>query len=658
MNALSFIIEAKDKATATLGKLKSTFTELRNDWQKAMSGMKEGSYSGLLSFGMKILPMIGAASLAFKAFGASLRWVSEGIQEAARFEKFTDQLARVTGSVKLARAELKALTEGGFAVDDLFDEADIVAAAIALKKLSNGILGTAGDMHTIAEAATATNQSMLEVSQSVGMVISKLLAGDTYWSRFATQMVKSGTLSMQTVVAMQKMQTEGRAAGDIISYMWASLNGANAGAIDDARKGIEGLSKAVDDARSDAKRAWGEFFAPIQKGIDHARIAWFRFVEDLSKKPSGWMGAMGPVGSTIGHIIEGQMGKNQTPSVEENKTGSAAIKAKAKEAAAKMGMSPDDFEKQWKEKEDAEKKAAEDAAKTHEEVLKKKADAQAKYDEARRTKAEQLAALEKNRTNLEQTIGIGDKGSDARLEAEAEILNIDTEILKIKKEISDEEAKAASEAAAAAREKANAEDSARKERKVAESQYKYHAAYDKASPEQQMAITEANIKRWQKRIAEAGDEEAKGKATEGLIGQLKERDRISKEMADKETERKEKLTSLADRDRELRETGMTADERIAASKQRAAELEKSLAAETDPDKKIKIQEQMMSEAEKQQALAAQKTGPRSMDMGDVFEKGYNGQLGKKDLAAKQVEISQDIKRLLEKIEAKEGGMTP
>jgi hypothetical protein len=88
-----------------------------------------------------------------------------------------------------------------------------------------------------------------------------------------------------------------------------------------------------------------------------------------------------------------------------------------------------------------------------------------------------------------------------------------------------------------------------------------------------------------------------------------------------------------------------------------ADYEKQLSAETDPDKKLAIRSKLMDEAEKQAGLAANRTGPQSMTIGDVFEKGY-GQRAKKDPAQEQVELSKEIKRLLEKIEQKKGGMAP
>jgi thymidylate synthase len=177
------------------------------------------------------------------------------------------------------------------------------------------------------------------------------------------------------------------------------------------------------------------------------------------------------------------------------------------------------------------------------------------------------------------------------------------------------------------------------------------------TPEQQLATTEANIKRWQKRVAEAGTEEAKKGATDGLIGQLKERDRLHADMASKADERQKKEESLMTRDRDLKEMGMTADQRMSESKKRTAELTKELNAETDPDKQLAIKSKLMDEAEKQQSMAKKADSERSMSIGDVFEKGY-GQSRRKDPAHEQVDISKEIRDLLKKIETKKGGMAP
>jgi hypothetical protein len=168
MNVLSFIIDAKDQATATLGKVKNSFAELGNDWKKAMAGMKEGSYSGLLSFAMKLGPMIATAGAAIAVLGVAVKWLGEGLAESAKIETFTIRLSKLTGSMDSAKQAMRALTSGDNAVDDLFGEDDVLAAAIALKRLSGGALGTAADVKVLAGAAFDTGQSISAVAQDIG----------------------------------------------------------------------------------------------------------------------------------------------------------------------------------------------------------------------------------------------------------------------------------------------------------------------------------------------------------------------------------------------------------------------------------------------------------------------------------------------------------
>lgn len=648
-NVLSFIVQAKDQATATLSKIKGQFGELRGDWAKAMAGMKEGSYSGILSFAMKLGPAIAAAGAAIAGLGAAVKYLGEGLADAAKIETFTIRLSKLTGSMESAKEAMRALTQGKDAVDDLFGEDDVLAAAIALKRLSGGALGTAADIKVLAGAAFDTGQSVSTVAQDIGALTGMITEGMTGWERYAKGLAKAGVLSFETSKAMSDMKDAGASAGEIVAFMWASLEKDHSGSIEKARDSIDGLSKAADDSMGDMKRLLGETlgkpFAALWNGIKigFAETVSFIFggIKDLSQFLGSFLGALSG-GSSIKEAYNIALDNyEQNKSTKDGSRGDLAS-----DINARAGTSD--------EQKTADKKAADE----HTELLKKRAEAQKKYDEEQRTRAEQIRSLQKEQNDLETSIVWEPDGSNKRIEAETRILDIKRDVKKLQKEIADEESKEAANVAQRAREQANAEKDAKKDRLTSESQYKYHAAYDKMTPEEKLAQTEKNIKRWEGIRENAPDEASKKKASDSLIDQLKEKDRLQKEIADKADDRKKKSESLMDRDRELRESAMTPEQRMAESRKRAAALEKQLAAEKDPDKQLEIKSKLMDEAERQMSIGKEKDGGRrSLSWGDVAEIGY-GQKGKKDPAREQVEKLNNIEQLLKDIRGfGPGGMT-
>ena len=128
------------------------------------------------------------------------------------------------------------------------------------------------------------------------------------------------------------------------------------------------------------------------------------------------------------------------------------------------------------------------------------------------------------------------------------------------------------------------------------------------------------------------------------------------EITEKGQDRQKKEESLMMRDREMRESSMTPSQRIAESKKRAGDLEKQLGTERDPDKQLDIKAKLMDELQAQMSISKQDTGRRSLTWGDVAEKGYGQQPGKKDPAREQVEVLHRVETLLKDIKAKPGGM--
>lgn len=433
MNVLSFIVEAKDKATATLDKIKGQFGELKADWGKAMAGMKEGSYSGLLSFAMKLGPAVAVVGTAIAGLGVAVKWLGEGLAEAAKIETFTIRMSKLTGSMDSAREAVRGLTSGKDAVDDLFGEDDVLSAAVALKRLSGGALGTAADIKVLAGAAYDTGQSVSAVAQDIGGLTGMITEGMTGWERYAKGLAKTGVLSFEAVKQMTDMKEAGRSAGEIVAYMWGAVEKDHSGTIEKARDSIDGLSKSAADSMGDMQRLLGEMigkpFATIWNAI---RIG---FAEIISFIFGGIKDAAQFVGTFAGSLSAGDGVKGAYNAALDNyengkKTGQSAGGDLEGTINAKSNQSD--------EQKAAAKKAADDTA----ELLKKKEEAQKKLEDEQRNRQEKVVALTKEKAGLLiDTQSRGSDGTDATIKAETRILEINQELLKLKKDITSEEEK-------------------------------------------------------------------------------------------------------------------------------------------------------------------------------------------------------------------------
>lgn len=711
-NVLSFIIEAKDKFSAAFSKAQGDIKKLGLTWSGAWDQAKTGNFSGLLAMAAKFAPVIGVATATLKGFGAAWDFVKAGLEENAAIEKLAVKMSTVTGSIKSAREEIERLTKGKYSVDDLFSEEDIVNAAIALKRLSSGILGSAGDIQKLAGTAYATGQSLTEISHSVGMLTSMILGGEEQWGRYAKQLMSSGAVSKDVVNEMERMQTAGKGAGDVVAYLWANLRGADPKTLEEARKTLDGLKSAANDAKEHAQKAWASNATEAAKTFQSIRSGWWNVVEWFGKNPAR-LALLTPMpGIGIPAIADDkspeaadkkdqleferkqQARKDLAASLESEKAAlmsdmktkphgplydkndqaenaARLVKINKDLLAIKMKIAEEDarariaFTKQAEDiakedpthaadiiakgnakqaESDSVKAAAKKAADAHAELLKKKEEAQKKFEEAQRTREQNLAALTDESKGLASDIPFMAEGSDERIKTETRIYDIGVEIKKLKDDIAAEDKRNAAEALAAVTARANAEQTARRSRLVEESQQKYHARFDKMTPEQQLAQVNANIGRWQGIVNGADTEQKKLDATKSLNAQLAERERITKAIADRDAERAGKEQSLMMRDRDLRESRMTPEQQAAESRKRQAEIEKQLGKETDPEKRLELRSKLMDEAERQAGLASNKSDApfaRSIGVGDIFTKRF-GQDRKHDPAE---ESSHTLKRI-------------
>lgn len=231
-----------------------------------------------------------------------------------------------------------------------------------------------------------------------------------------------------------------------------------------------------------------------------------------------------------------------------------------------------------------------------------------------------------------------------------EALKVEIELRTLQKKIKEDDSRKAEEA----KRKSEAADKSLKDAEKGRDRY----LESKKSPEEQLKDVEAKIAKTKPLLASEKDPEKKADLLKEQTSNAEERDRLKKEIDDKKKARADKEESLMVQDRELRESAMSPAQRMAESKKRQADIEKQLAAEKDPDKKLDLRGALMNEMKNQTSIEKDsKTGRKSLSWGDVAERGY-GQSGKKDPAREQVERLHNIEELLKRIAGfGPGGMT-
>lgn len=657
MNAvLSFIIQAKDQFSSKFEEFKSRLSSLKTSVSDAFAAAGKGDFSGISALATKAIPAIGLAIGAFRGLRATVEYLSKGLSDVSMIEGYTHRLSRLTGSLQSAKDAVNSLLSGKDAVDDLFGEEEVLRTATSLRRLSNNVLGTAADVKTLAAAAYDTGQGLSQVAGDVGGLIGMISSGAEGWERYTRSLAKSGVISFETSRKMAEMKEAGRSAGEIVATMWKEMDKDHSGAIEAARNSIDGLKKKADDSMGDMKRLLGDMigrpFSAIWSAIKIGFSETVGFVlgglRDAAKLTGAFVGAA-TSGSGMGMRGSWNFALDQ---IEAEKAGEKEGSGNLAEKINKTAM--DDEESQKKSFEHAKKHEEE-----RRELIQKRSAAERRFADAQRDNVERLIALEKERSEIDSDRRFSEENSDARISAETKLFEIDTNILALKKEIADAERKAAEErekkiqrGVDLLRQETEAELNAQVERQDAQAEYELSLK----TPEEKMAEVERRILQWRENLAKAESEIEKKEATDGLIEQLRARDTLKKEAADKAEALAEREGSLMERDRELRESRMTPEQRIAESRKRQSDLERQLADEADPEKRMALREKIMDETERQAGLV-EKPDRKSLSLGDVFERMY-GQDKPKDPAKEQVSLLKDVKLVLEKIEKKKGGMAP
>lgn len=453
MNVLHYIISGENRLGAVLQKVKSEIAQM---W----AALKGAGADGAMATMVKLITIFQAGGVAANLFGRALRiagdaiaYVGKGVQMNAEIEKMAIRMSRFSGSVSQARAEIRQLFESENSVADMFDESEILGAALALRRLSEGALGSASDMKLMADVALMTGQGLGEVSQEVGNLVSKMIRGDDSFGRYLEQMVKAGVIAPTVAARIVSMSAEVDAsgkkihtAGEMVKYMIAALETGAGGTTNAMRDSMSGLAIQAKDAAEDANRAWGAAFGGMAKMILHLQIAWHNFSKTVAESMPLVLEAMGPLTAIFKPSLwkqEGEpgSGNNRLRDIEKN----------VNSVAGKMPKTPEEIAAEISTEKEATKEA-EAQAKQKLKAANDRKERATKDLAGTKSNVEQLSAATKEQADLryEMRIGRMAPGTAERIDAEARILELDRDILKIKKDIADEEKKAAEEAQRAA----------------------------------------------------------------------------------------------------------------------------------------------------------------------------------------------------------------
>lgn len=572
MSLLSFIIEARDKASEVIGKVSKSFESMR-DMMTGIKGAIAGALSvtAITSFAKSVLEYTGQIKDASEATGISTERF-QALSIAARMNGVgMDQLS---GSIARIR-NLQGSIGSDKGIQDTFGKIGMSIADVQNADSEGLLLGIARGIKETGDASVAFDV----FGRSAAGLLTTLNELADGWDPLVAKM-KSGIISDADIQRMDEL-------GDILDNTLVKT------------------------------KSWGATAAGVW--ADLAAIA-------------GRMSA--------GEGLWEAGGNNAQSHIDEKKNRDAELKAREDARKASERLAAEDREK--KDLGVAQKEGqglGEQFAKSN---MSDK-DYAARLDE--KSIALAAAANEEGLTALDRQTRMN------------EALKVEIELRTLQKKIKEDDSRKTEEANRKTEEAKRKTEAADKSLKDAEKGRDRYLELKK-SPEEQLKDFEAKIAKTKPLLASEKDPEKKADLLKEQTSNAEERDRLKKEIDDKKKARADKEESLMVQDRELRESAMSPAQRMAESKKRQADIEKQLAAEKDPDKKLDLRGALMNEMKNQTSIEKDsKTGRKSLSWGDVAERGY-GQSGKKDPAREQVERLHNIEELLKRIAGfGPGGMT-
>jgi hypothetical protein len=245
----NIVLNASDRATATLGRFGEA---LKSAWSQIKSGTASGAVNGLIGLSTAFTAVTGGIGIAVSAFNRLLTVGAEYLEQQSQIERATNRLARTMGNRSAAQAEATAITASPLGA--VFSETELIAADNNLRRLTKNALGGSRDLQLLADVAVDTDENLGSLAQTIGVITSKLQAGDESFSRYAMQLVQSRAVTADVVVEMQRMVTAGRSAGEVIDYLFTQLNQAHGGAFEQVNNDLNDTARKAQDVIDDVNR--------------------------------------------------------------------------------------------------------------------------------------------------------------------------------------------------------------------------------------------------------------------------------------------------------------------------------------------------------------------------------------------------------------------
>lgn len=618
----------------------------------------------------------GSVASAGRAMGAAFGWVRDqfvkvagavaiaaailaySIQRAFRFEALTIQFKVLFGSLNKAKQHMAELAQ--FAAVTPFELPQLVEASRTLHVFTQGVMGGVASLRMIGDAAAATGADLSEVAMWVGRAYAMIKAGKPF-GEAAMRLSEMGILTAEGRMKMEKLQASGAQAADIFAVLTAEL-ARFAGGMDELSRTGEGKLSTLKDSVNAVAVAFGQAFAEDAKDAIQSLIDWLDrlvangTVEAWAQKVSEVLATAVEVGKAlagggenrakaleaIGNLLIGALKMGAGAAAEILMKAAPVIgtlMGRALSAAAnamnvrrkviddlrsegKISRSP--FGVGWTDEEN------------------KLIDEETKRRLAEQGDADAAQAIADSTLN--------DSGRDQIKDA------LDS-LKEIAKQVADEELPKpegggggggggdggdvlgkmrSDEQKAVEATKKEIEDLVKNDENAAK-------AYLEAVEEAKAAGKDmASIATWAKILEDTKEKtpEIKKKAAED-----------AKQKAEELAKRDERLQERRDA---LRIGMMSEKDQKAEREKRVKDLEKKVADEKDPGKKMDLKEKLQDELEALASLAGKKKDRQSIGMGDVFEKIYGQSPSDRDPAFKTAENTAQILETLKRMEGKGG----
>jgi len=243
---LEFIIRAKD----------ATGTGLKQA-QASIQGMANKASAGLKNLAGSMLGMVGATTVV----GAAVAGFAASIKAAFEFERYETQFKVLFGSLAKAKTHIADLQ--AFAAATPFEFGEIANASKTLHVMTNGVMGTAGSLKLVGDAAAATGATIGELSMWVGRAYGAIKGGLPF-GEAAQRLMELGVLTPDVRAEMEKLQASGASNIEVWTLLETRLTSFKGG-MEELSKTGEGLVSTLKDNWNLALAEFGKTFMDVAK---------------------------------------------------------------------------------------------------------------------------------------------------------------------------------------------------------------------------------------------------------------------------------------------------------------------------------------------------------------------------------------------------------